>query len=351
MAEPPWDVVICGASFAGLMTARALRGHRVLVVDRHPVGDHQTSACGAPLAVLEELGLGAAVEQVHDTFVLHTGRRTIEYRLPYPFCTFDYRTLCRELAAQTDAEVRQATVRGREGNAVVTTDGDALPARQLVDAAGFRRVLGRGGPRPIRPWDGLSYGIETPAPSTERGLHFYVGRDVVADGFGWAFPAGAATRAGLGAYGPKRPLKEPLDRFLARERFARRSLHGNHIPHQLRAPVDDGVVFVGDAAGQVLPTTAEGIRPALYFAAAAGRLIAEALEGQHSLADARARYAAFVAEHVRHFRRLGRAQRVLAAVPDPMLRPLALALARPRVFDRLMGRYWRMAPPDVLASA
>ena len=41
------DVVVCGASFAGLAVARELAGSGadVLVVDRYEVGERATSAC------------------------------------------------------------------------------------------------------------------------------------------------------------------------------------------------------------------------------------------------------------------------------------------------------------------
>src|SRR5690348_18409999 len=53
------DVLICGASFAGLAVARELRasGARVLVVDRYEIGERQTSACAAPTDWLTNLGL------------------------------------------------------------------------------------------------------------------------------------------------------------------------------------------------------------------------------------------------------------------------------------------------------
>jgi len=42
------DVLICGASFAGLTVARELAGSGadVLLVDRYEIGERQTSACG-----------------------------------------------------------------------------------------------------------------------------------------------------------------------------------------------------------------------------------------------------------------------------------------------------------------
>ena len=47
-----YDVVVCGASFAGLAVARQLAGSgaSVLVLDRYEIGERQTSACGIPTA-------------------------------------------------------------------------------------------------------------------------------------------------------------------------------------------------------------------------------------------------------------------------------------------------------------
>ena len=50
--ERDCDVLVCGASFAGLAVARELAatGARVLVVDRYEIGERQTSACAMPTA-------------------------------------------------------------------------------------------------------------------------------------------------------------------------------------------------------------------------------------------------------------------------------------------------------------
>ena len=65
------DVVICGASFAGLATARQLAGTgvRVLLLDRYEVGERQTSACAAPTAWLEALGLEASMRRAMVLFL------------------------------------------------------------------------------------------------------------------------------------------------------------------------------------------------------------------------------------------------------------------------------------------
>src|SRR3954465_6599519 len=85
-----FDVLVCGASFAGLAVARELRGTgaRVLVVDRYEVGERQTSACAAPTSWLRTLGLEPAVRQTFSDLVFHTPRATFRWRLPWTFSTF-----------------------------------------------------------------------------------------------------------------------------------------------------------------------------------------------------------------------------------------------------------------------
>src|SRR6185436_18699856 len=110
------DVVICGASFAGLATARELAGSgaRVLMLDRYEVGERQTSACAAPTEWLDALGLEGSVRQTFSDLVIHTPSKTFRWTLPWTFSTFDYPELCALLRAQApDVEFDTAKVDGR----------------------------------------------------------------------------------------------------------------------------------------------------------------------------------------------------------------------------------------------
>src|SRR5918997_2471042 len=129
------DVLVCGASFAGLAVARELRatGARVLVLDRYEIGERQTSACAAPTDWLRNLGLEDSMRQTFEELVIHTPHTTARYRLPFTFSTFDYPELCALLAEQSDAEFDTAKVDGRSGNTVHTDRGD-LTAPLVVDA-------------------------------------------------------------------------------------------------------------------------------------------------------------------------------------------------------------------------
>src|SRR3954466_15402708 len=141
------DVLICGASFAGLAVARELRatGARMLVLDRYEIGERQTSACAAPPEGLRSLGLEASIRQTFGSLLVHTPRvASARWALPFTFSTFDYRQLCGLLGEQSGgAEFETAKVDARAGSAVRTDRGD-VRAPLVVDALGWRRVLGTG---------------------------------------------------------------------------------------------------------------------------------------------------------------------------------------------------------------
>ena len=99
------DVLICGASFAGLAVARELRasGASVLVLDRYEIGERQTSACAAPTEWLNNLGLSESIRQTFGSLLVNTPSTTARWPLPWTFSTFDYRTLCGLLWDQSGA--------------------------------------------------------------------------------------------------------------------------------------------------------------------------------------------------------------------------------------------------------
>ena len=145
------DVLICGASFAGLALARELEGAgaNVLIVDRYEIGERQTSACAAPTNWLARLGLAESIKQTFDELVVHTTTATARWPLPFSFSTFDYRELCRLLrAGSPSSDFDTATVAGVDPGAVHTvhTDRGELRAPLVVDALGWRRVLAQGEP-------------------------------------------------------------------------------------------------------------------------------------------------------------------------------------------------------------
>jgi flavin-dependent dehydrogenase len=291
------DVLICGASFAGLAVARELAGSGsdVLIVDRYDVGEKQTSACAAPTEWLENLGLADSIQQTFTRLVVHTPNGTSTWPLPWSYSTFDYRTLCQLLFEQTDATFDHAKVDGRTGFTVHTDRGD-LRAPLVVDALGWRRVLGAGAN--VQPPEAfLSRGLEVHPDGRRDDLELWLDPRYVPAGYSWSFPAGDEVRVGVGSFDPRHHVKDPTLELARDIDVPAVRFQGNWIPHKLRKATGDGIFFVGDSAGHCLPVTAEGIRTALYFGLAAGREIRAVVDGRQTREQALAAYGAFSDEH------------------------------------------------------
>lgn len=370
-----YDVAIAGGSFAGLAVANQLRG-RVVLVDPRPLGEGQTSACGTTVDALEALGATDTIQQVHDDLVLHLaprpGRaaaRTIRYRLPYRFCTFDYASLCRLLgdrARMRGVEIVQARAVGWRDGALLTDQGP-VHARSVVDATGWRAAVAASvEPGHVRR-DHLSCGLEAelpqPAYNQAQGLHFWAGLGTVWPGYAWSFPAGPVARLGVIAYQQKSStasmgLREALDTFLdgpgadywsrdgtaawrpgAGTPSAGRHLHGGFLPAAPRRAVVGPVLCVGDSAGHCFALTGEGIRPALSFSVRCGRLLQQTIDGRLTPAAAREQYARYASARLPYWQLMRLLQRVVSHVSDRGLARYSLAAAPWPIFLFLMGQY------------
>jgi menaquinone-9 beta-reductase len=340
------DVLICGASFAGLAVARELAGAgaRVLLVDRYEVGERQTSACGIPTGWLRSLGLMGAWQQEFPELVMHTPHATVRFPLPWSFSTFDYRTLCELLQEQGDAEFEIAKVDGRTGDVVHTDRGD-LSAPLIVDALGWRRILGAG--ENVQPPDALlSRGLEVHPHGRGDELEIWIDRSIVPAGYGWRFPADGELRIGVGSFDPRFHVKDPTVKLAEDLDAEPVRFQGNWIPHALRPATEDGIFFAGDSAGHCLPLTAEGVRTALYFGLACGRELRAVVEGRQTRERALARYHAFSAGHRRAFDAMLRCQRIVPRIPPRLLAPLLRAVATRRFTRFAFDHYLYVAPPS-----
>jgi digeranylgeranylglycerophospholipid reductase len=343
------DVLVCGASFAGLAVARELAGAGadVLVVDRYEIGERATSACAAPAPWLHAMGVEGAIRQELPAMTFSTPHGTVRYRLPWSWAAFDYRDLCQRLWAQCGAaRFAVAKVDGRESTRVLTDRGP-IAAPLVVDAMGWRRVLDQ--PHYQPPDAPLSRGLEV-HPETEPAgdaLDVWVERSLVRRGYGWRVPAGGEARIGVGSYDPRDHVRGPTDGLAARLEAPAVRYQGNWFPHRLRAATDGEVLYVGDSAGHCFPLSGEGIRTAFYFGIAAGRELRAVLEAGKSRERALADYAAFHDAHAPAFRRALRLQRLIPALPP---RALTLALralgaGKGRLVDRAFGWYLDQAHP------
>jgi len=346
IAQRRADVLICGASFAGLAVARELAGTGadVLLVDRYEIGERQTSACAAPTPWLHAMGVQVAIRQEIPCMSFHTPHGSTRYRLPWSWSAFDYPELCRLLFEQCDARFEIAKVHGRRPGGAVITDRGELEAELVVDALGWRRVLGDPGYQP--PDAPLSRGLEVHPDGGGRDLDVWVDRSLVRRGYGWSVPAGGEQRVGAGSYEPRHHVKQATVDLAARLDVAPVRYQGNWFPHRLRRAAEDGVFFAGDSAGHCFPLSGEGIRTAFYFGTACGRELAAVLAGQRTREHALRRYAAFSASHARAFAIALALQRLIPALPPRVLTLALRAIGRQSMVDRAFGWYLDQAHPS-----
>jgi len=346
-ATDRYDVVIVGASFAGLAVASRLRG-RVLLIDKDEIGEGQTSACGTLLEVPRRLGLMDSVLQAQNGLVFHLQDRTeVMDARDYPFCTFDYGRFCRDFANHLIVEILRASALRVEGSTVVTDRG-RFAGTCIVDASGWRAVLARC----LRPGYAdqrrMSYGIETDVPSRGDSLCFWYDPRLVPSGVQWFFPCGSHVRVGVASYAGDAHLRGHLDIFTGSLEAPMERIHGGYFPAGLREPVVGSLFVVGDAAGQCLPFTGEGIRPALYFGQACGDIVQAVIDGRHSLREGLLHYRRFVRRHGWMYRVMTLTQHALLRLPLAISSRLIGQICREPLRSRILPGYVRFADPRVL---
>ena len=353
------EVLICGASFAGLAVARELAGSGadVLVIDRYEIGERQTSACACPTRWLEAMGVAGSIKQELPYMTFSTPYRTARYRLPWSWSSFDYRTLCAALWEQcTGVRFETAKVESlgeptADGSLSVITDRGTLHSPLVVDALGWRRVLSS--PHYQPPQAPLSRGLEVHPDSDHSGdaLDVFVERGLARRGFGWRVPAGDEARIGVGSYDPAQHVKRETVELAERLGSEAVKYQGNWFPHRLRDATGDNVFFVGDSAGHCFPLSGEGIRTAFYFGIACGRELRAVVANESDRESALAAYGAFSASHGRAFRIALALQRIVPALPPRLLTGVLAVVGLQRFVDRAFGWYLNQAPPEFADSA
>ena len=352
-----YDVIIAGAGFAGLAAAGELRGQRVLLIDRQEIGTHQTSACGTLLGVMQALDALDCVLQIHRRIVVNGPRGAIAYPLTHPFCTFDFEKLMRKLARRTDAEFLLAEVTGARGNVVQTTRGD-FEASVLIDATGWGATLARQVlPRQLDQRT-LSFGIETVAdPATFASAQPYRGEGLLfwydpirchPKLVNWVFPCGDFSRIGVASYVGETKLKGELEKFTREQGVEMNGMHGGYFPYALREPTVGDIFVVGDAAGHCFGVTGEGIRGALYFGQAAGRIVRRVVDGEITRAQGLAEYRHFVRSHRVYFAITYWIQKIFSNAPGPLAHAILRFFHLPVVLRSVIRIYVAALNPAAL---
>lgn len=296
-----YDVAVIGAGPAGSMAAKhaALAGAKVLLLEEHKEMGWPVECAGLlGLKALEEseMPLGKFAIQAFKGADVYSPKAKVSFKAPSIKAWAVSRKLFdRSLALEA---VRNGvdlsfgsyvkSFRRNDGSCILSTGDDReIQARVVISAEGVRAFVAR--MAGIAPPDKILSGVQVELPFTaedQEKVELHLGP---APGlFAWVIPLGNdMARIGL-------CTKENACFYL------RKFLKGDWMKGRiLGSPVDlvvgglpmgpptstvaEGLIAVGDAAGQVKPTSGGGIYPGLVCAKAAGKVAAAAaLEGDSS---------------------------------------------------------------------
>ena len=178
-----------------------------------------------------------------------------------------------------------------EGEVTYTKNGEkfTIDADIVVGADGpgstVRRSAGLPGPDEIIP------AVQAIVPEKTENVKIYLGNDIAPGFFAWQVPYTSGSLIGLASTDGNtyQHLNDLLDSKNMGNKVV--GLLSGSIPIGLITPmVDDGLLLVGDAAGQVKPLSGGGIYTGLKAAEFCGKTIIESLEAENTSKDFLMRY-------------------------------------------------------------
>jgi len=308
MSEP-WDVVVIGGGPGGLAAAgeAAKGGARVAVCERNAeIGSPVRTTGGSFIADMEKLGIPSELYHVlhRCRFVAPHQEAVFDYPKPM-VCVIDVRGTYQFLAERA-AEAGAQIFVGHKAIAPLVTEGVVTGAKLhtwrgqqvdftskvLVDASGFRAQMLKdtGVYAGCKHFGvGAEYDLYAPYCNPDEAV-LIVGNQVAPAGYGWAFPWGRKrVRVGIGILhaDAKASPGAYLAKFIAEAARFKIDLRGAQpvefhtgvVPAEglVETLVADGIMAVGDAAGQASALVGEGIRWAIWGGKMAGTVAAEAV--------------------------------------------------------------------------
>ena len=290
------DLVIVGASFAGLICARsaALRGLKVVIIDSKSDPGARIHTTGILVKeAAEEVETPAKFSRViHGVRLYSPSLNSIDLRAPgFYFLTTDTAGLVRWLADEArnaGAEIicgKKVEVALREADKIVLPQFD-VKTRYLVGADGARSTVAKlfNLGRNEKFLTGLEIEYQDLPKADPDLLHCFLDTKLARGYLAWVAPAPGYFQVGLATNANAKPdLKAFLNHTEAIFGYSsatvkeRRSglIPCGGLVQPYAAP---NVMLIGDAAGHVSPLTGGGIRLAFRYGRRAGQLIADLLQ-------------------------------------------------------------------------
>lgn len=334
------EVVIAGGGPGGLSAAKILaeRGARVVVLEANAeIGSPTRTTGGTFIRDAQALGIPSHLYHAVRRGRIHSAHRMVERSYDPPFaCILNVRGVFQFLAERavdagamlrmstsaTDVLMENGTVTGVRAKDVRGSETD-ICARLTFDATGYRATLSkRAGLHPgfERFGVGAEYDMYAPYYDEDETVGI-VGSAFAPAGYAWTAPYGNhRVRVGVGIIhgDSKDNPRDYLDKFVERAAEFKINLKGAQpleyhyglIPSDGMAKrfVANGILALGDAAGQPSSLLGEGIRWAIRGGRLAGEVAAEALQA-NDVSEA------FLARYEQQWRKLyGKNLRIAALI-------------------------------------
>lgn len=304
------EAAVVGAGPAGLIAARELagRGFDVKVFEEHPViGEPRHCAGILSVEGLKRLGVtpnedfiqheikGGTIFSPSGAGIRITSARTRAYTVDRTLFDKFLADVALDRGAEIELGHRIKALSTRDCR-VVGVRGDAdVRSEVVLDAEGASGALARRIGLP-RPEEGILAGVNVDMPNLEmeQGMvEVWLGEDLAPGLFVWVVPTGErGVRCGLATR--KGDAFELVKGFIERRFEVENCAAPVRWPVLTGGPVEktytDGMLLVGDVAGQVKPTTGGGVVLGGMCAVMAAEVAAEAIEAGNSSARFLRRY-------------------------------------------------------------
>lgn len=314
MSKLKCDIAVVGAGPSGLTLASSVAGEGgdVLILEEHPqVGLPQHCAGKVSVNALREIEVEAegVLQKVKGAVFYPPNLNPFSIRssLDQAFI-LDRRIFDQALSEKavkagarlyTNSRVKRVSIEADCVTVVFERDGEAFEAesRMVAGADGAAsytaRLVGLYSKKSYQARIGVQRvvsGVETVQDMVE----LYFGNRWAPGFFAWIVPTGSDTaKVGLAVKpNPPKPAFDYLDDFMEEHPVASEKLQGCRVLGQsihiiptggaIRRTVSDGVLIVGDAAGQVKSTTGGGLYYGMACAKIAGKAVIKALENSSS---------------------------------------------------------------------